>query len=148
MDEKARRKRYAKTYKQGLTTVPNPDDLEEVDYDDPKIKAMDWKEQGEIHDRNETVIQGWEDTATKKRLWVGRTLTDHVGDGNAVYVVIKENAKSVRIKVCRGLGDDWVSRHFGEECTLGKIEALDFMDHGGIFGDGKKKPYPYDIVMK
>jgi hypothetical protein len=153
MDEEAIKKKYAKSYKQGLTTTPNPDDLEVVDFDDDstlrgKDGHLDMDKVRNINRRNEAVVMGWEDQAVKDRLWVGRTVSEGVADGTALYVVIKENKKSVRIRHIKGIGDDYMSRHFGEECTLGKIEALDFMDHGGIFSGGKKVPYPYDIVTK
>ena len=130
-DIKALNKKYATEYKQGRTTKPDPDTLIEVDMDDPKWKQKDgyydMDLMREAMDKNETIIRGWDDEAKKNKRWLGRTLTDGVGDGYAVYVVTKENKKTVRIQVCYGLGDDWVSRHFGEECLLDKDIAEDFL---------------------
>jgi hypothetical protein len=90
---------------------------------------------------NEATIKGWDDAAKKTRAWVGRTLEDGVADGAAIYVVVKENKKSVRIKVCQGIGDDWVSRHFGEECSLDKGQACTFMP----WNFGSRRVLPYDM---
>jgi len=143
------KKKYAKSYKQGLTTTPDPESLEKVDYDDPKLKGKDgyndYDKIDAIHHRNEVVIMGWEDQAKKTRAWIGRTLADHVGDGSAVYVVIKENKKSVRIRVCQGIGDDYFSTHWGYECTLNKGEACFWLGTGDI---GEKEVLPYDMVRK
>jgi len=51
---------------------------------------------------------------------VGRFFTEPFADGQAVYQVVKENKKTVRIKVCTGLGDDWVIPYWGEESTVDK----------------------------
>lgn len=145
MTDKQANKKYAKSYKQGLTTKPDPSVLE-TDYHqyDDKNGRLNMKAWDEMMARNHAVIRGWNDTARKKRLWVGRTLSDGVGDGLATYVVIKENLNTVRIKVCKGLGDDWVSRYWGEECSIRKIEAMDFMEHE----TKTKKDIPWDIVKK
>jgi hypothetical protein len=141
-------KKHAEAYKKGLTTIPNPDALEPVNFDDKKFKGKDgngdWELMAEAYDRNHAVIRGWDDTAKKTRAWVGRTLQDGVGDGYAVYVVVKENKKTVRVKVCRGLGDDWVSRHFGEESSVDKVQASNFFP----WNFHEKRILPHDLVEK
>jgi hypothetical protein len=148
MDTKESNKKYAEAYAKGLTTTPDPSTLEPVDFDDKKFKGKDGQTDfdlmSEAYDRNHTVIRGWDDTAKKTRAWVGRTLQDGVGDGYAVYVVVKENKKTVKVKVCRGLGDDWVSRHFGEESSIDKVKASNFFP----WSFGTKRILPHDLVEK
>jgi hypothetical protein len=138
-------KKYAEAYAKGLTTTPDPDTLEPVEFEDKKFKGKDGQTDfdlmSEAYDRNHATIRGWNDAALKTKAWVGRTLRDSVGDGYAVYVVVKENKKTVRVKVCRGLGDDWVSRHFGEECSIDKVQASNFFP----WSFGTKRVLPYDL---
>jgi len=145
MTDKELNKKYAKQYKQGLTTKPDPSVLE-TDYHqyDSKDGRLDMKAWNEMIERNRAIIRGWNDKSVKGKNWVGRTLTDQVGDGYAVYVVVKENTLSVRVKVCRGLGDDWVSRYFGEEKTVKKEDAMNFFP----WEFGKELSAPYDMVRK
>lgn len=148
MDTKTSNKKYAASYKQGRTTTADPNVLEAVNYDDKKFKGkdghIDFDKISEVYDRNHAVIRGWDDAAKKTKKWIGRTLTECVGEGRAIYVVVKENKKTVKIKVCRGLGDDWVSRHFGEECSISKTQACGFFP----FSFSEKRVLPYDMVAK
>lgn len=128
-------------YNKALSSTPDPDTLHQPDWDNKKIT---WEQRDLNMDLNQATIQGWEDAAKSTRAWVGRTLTDGVGDGNAVYVVVKENKKSVRVKVCRGIGDDWVSRHFGEESSVDKVTACGFME----WHFGTERVLPHDMKMK
>ena len=135
MTEAQANKKYADAYNKGLTTTPDPDTLEPVEF------KGDWEKASEAMNRNHAVIRGWDDAAKKTRAWVGRTLQDGVGDGYAVYVVVKEGKSTVRIKVCRGIGDDWVSRHWGEECSIKKVDACSFFP----FSFTEKRVLPYDM---
>ena len=47
-----------------------------------------------------------------------RYITEPYADGKAIYQIIKVNKKTVRIKVCLGIGDEWVLPMFGEECLV------------------------------
>lgn len=56
---------------------------------------------------------------------VGRFISEPFADGKAYYKIVKENKNTVRIKVCRGLGDDnWVIPYWGEETSIKKDFAL------------------------
>jgi hypothetical protein len=135
----------ADAYNKALTSTPNPDTLEPVDYDDPKLRGKDGHADftliDAIYARNEATIQAWEDAAKKTRAWMGRTLTDGVADGHATYVVVKEGKSTVRIQHCKGLGDDYYSRHWGEACSIKKTEACSFME----WTFGEKRVLPYDM---
>lgn len=140
-DYEKRIQQIADAYNKALTSTPDPDTLHQPDWDS---KDYDFTKSEQNRNLNLATIQGWEDAAKKSRAWVGRTLTDGVGDGYAIYVVVKENKKSVRIKVCRGVGDDWTSRHWGEECSIDKVEACTFME----WRIGQKRELPYDMKEK
>lgn len=51
---------------------------------------------------------------------VGRLISVPQADGRAWYQIIRENKNSVRIRVCIGIGDDWISPIWGGEATLQK----------------------------
>ena len=44
-------------------------------------------------------------------------------DGYAIYQIVRENKNTVRIKVCKDIGDDWVIPYWGEETTIDKSHA-------------------------
>jgi hypothetical protein len=56
-----------------------------------------------------------------------RYIAHPYADGRAYYQIIKENKNSVRLRVCIGLGDDWVLPAWGEECSISKNEAKLFI---------------------
>lgn len=53
-----------------------------------------------------------------------RFIAEPYADGRAYYQIIKINKKTVKIKVCTGLGDDWVIPYWGHECNIDKDFAL------------------------
>ncbi|MCH8744336.1 MAG: hypothetical protein IIB31_01660, partial [Chloroflexi bacterium] len=55
---------------------------------------------------------------------VGRIIEEPFADSHATYEIIKENKKTVKIKVCVGLGDDWVIPYWGNEATIKKDFVL------------------------
>lgn len=72
--------------------------------------------------------------AKEKGILKGRYLEEPYADGYAYYEIIRENKKSVRIRVIKNIGDDWVLPLFGEEATVdigyvkGKLRYRDYMD--------------------
>jgi hypothetical protein len=60
---------------------------------------------------------------------VGRYIRHVYADSYAVYEIIRETAKSVRIRVVKGLGDDWVLPAWGDECTISRTKAEQFVRH-------------------
>lgn len=58
---------------------------------------------------------------------VGRYIEHPFADGKAFYQVVKENKHTVVIRVCTGLGDDWVLPAWGEQTTVGKDLVLQFI---------------------
>lgn len=54
----------------------------------------------------------------------GRYIAEPYADGKAVYQIIREDKKTVRIRVCTGLGDDWVLPYWGEETSIDKNYAI------------------------
>lgn len=58
------------------------------------------------------------DTAKRLGQLRGRVVRHSYADGFAFYQVIKVNKKTVRIRVCKELGDDWVLPAWGNETSL------------------------------
>lgn len=47
-----------------------------------------------------------------------RYIAEPHADGNAIYQIIRVNKKTVRIRVCTGLGDDWTIPYWGKETSI------------------------------
>lgn len=56
---------------------------------------------------------------------VGRYITEPYADGKAVYIITKENKKTVDIEVVTGIGDDWVIPYWGKKARINKKYAID-----------------------
>lgn len=84
-------------------------------------EGLDWKERFE---RNWKHLKNCDEKAAAKGSLVGRYIDEPFADGKAIYQIIKENKKTVRIRVCTGLGDDWVIPYWGEETSIKKDYAL------------------------
>lgn len=89
--------------------------------------GMKWEECNEIMKRNNAQLGFLDNDARDNNRLVGRVIYHPYADGYATYQVIKETVKSVRIRVCTGLGDDWVLPAWGREVTIPKTKALDFI---------------------
>lgn len=61
--------------------------------------------------------------AKNKGTILHRFIYEPIADGYAVYQIVKENKKTVRIRVCNGIGDDWQVPYWGEEATITKTYA-------------------------
>lgn len=82
--------------------------------------------------KNTQQLEECDQKAKKEGILVGRYISEPYADGQAVYQIIRENKKTVRIKVCTGIGDDWILPYWGEEATIDKnyvIKKLEFRDH-------------------
>lgn len=72
--------------------------------------------------------------AKNKGQYLHRFVYEPYADGHAVYQIIKENKKTFRIRVCQGVGDDWVLPYWGNETLVDKdyilsnINRRDFLD--------------------
>jgi hypothetical protein len=62
--------------------------------------------------------------AKEKGVLKGRYINEQYADGYAFYEIIRENKKTVRIRVIKNIGDDWVIPYWGEEATIDKEHAL------------------------
>ena len=76
------------------------------------------------HDDNFKKLQKQDEMAKEVNRLVGRYIDEPWADGKAFYVIVKENKKSVRIRVVTGIGDDWVIPYWGEETTIEKSYAI------------------------
>ena len=82
---------------------------------------LGWKER---FDQNWEKLEKCDKEAAAKSELVGRYITEPFADSSAVYQIIKENKKTVRIHVCTGIGDDWVIPYWGKEATVDKEYVL------------------------
>jgi len=87
-----------------------------------------WDEIDREYKKNWKKITDADAKARAEGKLVGRCIKHGMGDGCAVYQITRENKKTVRIRVCRGIGDDWVLPAWGEECSIPKRTALKFID--------------------
>lgn len=86
----------------------------------------DCKNIGQIHaayEQNWKRLQELDEEAQRRGLVVGRYITHSYADGQAVYQIVAENRKTIRIQVVRGLGDDWVLPAWGVDATIDKAYA-------------------------
>jgi hypothetical protein len=72
-------------------------------------------------------LQKIDKSAKQKGKILYRYITQPHADGRAYYQIIKENKKTVRIKVCTGIGDDWIIPYWGEECSIDKKFATELI---------------------
>lgn len=54
-----------------------------------------------------------------------RYVSEQIADGYAYYQIIRVNKKSVRVRVCTGLGDDWQVPQWGAEATIPMAYAVE-----------------------
>ncbi len=65
---------------------------------------------------------------------VGRSFSISVGDGQAIYQIIKENKKTVRVRLCQGVAcDDYADWQLGAEGTMKKELAIRYTKFEDIF---------------
>jgi len=83
-----------------------------IDYNKP---VDEWLKD---NDENWKKIVDQAEQAKKEKTLIGRYIQEPMGDGYAVYVIYKVNKKSVRIRVVKGIGDDWVIPYWGEDTSI------------------------------
>ena len=77
------------------------------------------------HDKNFQKLCEEDKIAKENNQLVGRYIREPFADGYAYYKIVKENKKTVRIKVVTGIGDDWVIPYWGESATVNKDYIID-----------------------
>lgn len=73
--------------------------------------------------RNEDLLMGLDLISKAIGVLVGRVIREPIADGFAVYQIVRENKKSVRIVHVSGIGDDYMLPSWGEEATIPKDYA-------------------------
>jgi hypothetical protein len=79
---------------------------------------QDWRKRAEQWDANLAALKECDRLARVAERLVGRMIQHPYADSYAYYQVIKETKRTATIRVCRGLGDDWVLPAWGEQITL------------------------------
>jgi len=96
---------------------------------------MTFEEEYKRFDQKEKQINEQDIRAREQGNLVGRIIRHPYADGYAVYEIIKENKKTVRVSVVTGIGDDWVLPAWGYETSIPKESALRFIRNSDIFAE-------------
>lgn len=90
-------------------------------------KEIDWSGDWETNDalmkENQKQLDQIDSEAKANGELLWRYIQEPCADGYAVYQIVKVNKKTVRIRNCTGLGDDWVIPYWGGETTIGRDYA-------------------------
>lgn len=98
-------------------------------YNPEKVDFTKYEEANEKIDRNYKKLEKIDKAAKDKKQILYRFIAEPFADGRAYYQIIKINKKTVKIKVCKGLGDDWVIPYWGDECNIDKSFALERLQY-------------------
>jgi|ERR1035437_47995 hypothetical protein len=79
-------------------------------------------------DNNWKLLQEQDEDCRVKGEIVGRYIAHQIADGNAIYLITKENKRTVKIEVCEGLGDDWKIPAWGMGVSINKDLAIEFLE--------------------
>jgi len=90
-------------------------------YKPGKYNNMDYSE---VIKKNWEKLEECDRIAKEKGELKGRYIAEPYADGNAIYQIVKVNKKTVCIRVCTGLGDDWTIPYWGAEATIDKEYAI------------------------
>ena len=82
-----------------------------------------WDEADRAIKLNQASLEVIDRTSKNNHKLLYRYISHPFADGYAYYQIIKENKITVKIRVCKGMGDDWVLPVWGEESTISKILA-------------------------
>lgn len=85
-----------------------------------EIKESEEKDFCKRWDENTKRIDEIDKKAKEEGTLLHRFIYESIADGKAVYQIIKVNKKTVRIRVCEGIGDDWVIPYWGREASIDK----------------------------
>jgi hypothetical protein len=96
-------------------------------YTPETINFEKWDQARPIMERNWKHLEEIDERAKNVGQLLYRYVSHSYADGKAFYQIIKENKKSVRLRVCTGLGDDWILPAWGEECSIPKTQAETFI---------------------
>jgi len=92
-------------------------------YEPESVNFENWDQAGSVMTRNWERLEEIDEKAKNSSKLLYRYISHPYADGKVFYQIIKENKKSVRLKVCTGLGDDWVLPAWGKECSISKSQA-------------------------
>lgn len=84
-------------------------------------KAITEKKENDFIERikqNNKLISTIDNDAAQRETLLHRFIYEPYADGFAVYQIIRVNKRTVRIRVCTGIGDDWVIPYWGIEATI------------------------------
>ena len=94
-----------------------------------KPEEVDWSKMDECMKRNQEQLDSIDREAKENGQLLHRYIQEPFADGFAVYQIIRVNKKTVRIRHCSGLGDDWMIPYWGEEATIDYHYAAEGVAH-------------------
>jgi len=97
-----------------------PDDLK---YRPKKPQSKNIEEILEVYSSNFNTLIDLDKEAEKRGLYVGRYITHPIADGHAVYQIVSETKKKIKVVVVTDIGDDWVIPAWGSTATIDKKYA-------------------------
>ena|ERR1035437_6161852 len=104
---------------------------------------METKAMFEDCDNNWKLLEEQDEDCRAKGESVGRYIAHPIADGNAIYLITKENKRTVKIEVCQGLGDDWVVPAWGYSISINKDLAIEFLERrdglAALFAKSRKE---------
>ena len=83
-----------------------------------------WEKMIAESDKRYEELQKQDQEAKERWQLVGRYIRVQVADSYAYYEVIRENKKSVRIRLFEGICDDYQVSYWGYEATIDKAFAV------------------------
>ena len=92
-------------------------------YEPETVNFEDWDQASRVMTRNWERMEAIDEKAKTSNQLLYRYISHPYADGKAFYQIIKENKATVKLRVCTGLGDDWVLPAWGKECSISKSQA-------------------------
>lgn len=85
--------------------------------------SSNFDEVTKIHADNLAALIKLDEEAERRGLYIGRYITHPIADGRAIYQIVSETKKKIKIVVVTGIGDDWVIPAWGSAATIDKKYA-------------------------
>lgn len=89
--------------------------------------------------RNNDLLNKIDDEARKGGEILHRIISFPYADSQAVYQIIKVLKRTVRLKICEGIGDDWIFPLIGKEGTITLEQAKQELRRRDFWKDIMKK---------
>ena len=103
-----------------------------------ELKPFDLDEYLKIDEENTNQLIEIDKKQKENGTMLYRYISVPYADGRAYYQITKVNKKTVRIRVCLGIGDEWILPYWGEETSIPISEAETFLKQRDFWDNLKK----------